>query len=338
MTAGTARAADDVHPRRAASFLLVSRARLARAVRAVYLAAVDAGGGSRVALFGVLGHPVSHSLSPSIHAEFYRRHGKDAMYVPVDVAPEALAGFLTDLADCRFQGLNVTYPFKQALAEATPVLDEQARRLDAVNTLVALEGAPVAAGGKPSLPYRGHNTDGEGFCMYLERELAFAAAGKVVVVLGAGSAARAVVLSLLARRPGHVVVLNRGSERLAEPFWKELELQHAPALLRSTTAAASDRNLAELFANADLLVHATPFGLGGLAPADRAPWPLASLTTRTTVVDLKYRKSGPTAFLASLPSGVAAHDGKGMLLYQAAEAFRLWWGHLPDLTGMLERL
>jgi shikimate dehydrogenase len=276
--------------------------------------------------FGVLGHPVSHSLSPAIHRTFYARHAIDATYDHVDVPPEAFGDFLTELSRGGWQGLNVTFPYKWDVARHLTDLDPLASELEAVNTLVKRGGEVM--------PYRGHNTDGEGFCLFLERELAFDLSGRTVVMLGAGSSAKSVLASLAGRGPKRITVANRTSARLAEPFFEKLAARADVAL---ETFAALDGRWDALFAEADLLVHATPFGLSGHA-GEPLPAGLAHLTDRTLVVDLNYRKSEPTPFLRGLTRGVGGHDGRGMLLYQAAEAFRLWFGFLPDCSGMLSSL
>jgi shikimate dehydrogenase len=239
--------------------------------------------------FAVLGHPVEHSLSPRIHGEFYRRHGLEAEYGRLDVPPDALPARLSGLA--AYAGLNVTFPHKVEIAKACRTLSEDARALAAVNTLVPSEVM------EPGIPFAGHNTDGEGLCAYLERELALELAGARVLVLGAGATARSVVLALRRRSVREVVVANRGPERFSETFWREQPV-------RLTTDADAELPLA------GLVIHATTFGLAGQT-AGPVPWRLERLAPAATV------------------------DGKGMLIFQAAEAFRLWWGFFPDVTGMV---
>lgn len=278
--------------------------------------------------FGVLGHPVAHSLSPAIHRTFYRRHAIDATYEPVDVPAARFPDFLTGLARGTWRGLNVTFPYKRDIANALTELDPLARELEAVNTLVPLAGT----GG---LPYRGHNTDGEGFCLFLERELGLDVRALAVVMLGAGSSAKSVLAALARRSPRRLTVANRSAKRFEERIFAGL----ARSGVALETFGSLEGRWGALLSDADVLVHATPFGLSGHAGSEALPEALhAHLTDRPVVVDLNYRKSEPTPFLRSLRPGVRSHDGRGMLLYQAAEAFRLWFGFLPDCTGMLSGL
>lgn len=284
-------------------------------------------------LFGVLGFPVTHSLSPAIHSTFYRRHNLDAIYIPVEVRPEGLPTFMDGLRECRFRGLNVTYPFKNSMVGSLARLDDRARTLGAVNTLTLLPTGLPPGSPPGTVPYEGFNTDGEGLCLYLERELKYSLSNVVMVVLGAGSAARSVVLSVLERAPARVIVVNRSRERLEEPFFKDLKAQGQPL----TTGCLTDLDpvrFSRLLGLTTLLIHATPAGLAGQGAS--FPWPLEGLRPEALVVDLNYQKGKKTAFLNSIPAGRWAVDGKGMLVYQAAEAFRLWWGYTPDVAGLVD--
>ena len=276
--------------------------------------------------FAVLGHPVAHSLSPRIHAELYAREKIDAVYERADVPTEALPAFLDRLAQGGYRGLSVTYPHKEAMFRATHDHDTVAQVCGAVNTL-------VRAGDGPPFAYRGANTDGEGFALFLERELGVQVGGLRVLMLGAGGSARSVLWALARRGPRALAVANRSAGRFADPFFERLRAV-SPAL--ELVAAAPDApQVRALLDRADLVVHATPVGLG--ADAAPVPWPVGHLRD-ALIVDLNYRAGGLTPFLAGLPENTRAYDGRGMLLYQAAVAFELWFGRFPDTRGMLALL
>lgn len=262
---------------------------------------------------------MGHSLSPAIHGEFYARERVDATYGRADVPPEALPEFVANL---DYDGLNVTYPHKEAMFAATRTHDMVAAACRAVNTLVREDGG-----------YRGANTDGEGFCLFLERELSEQVSGMRVVMLGAGGSARSVLWALSGRAPAALTVVNRSAGRFAEPFFAELGRR--ASALELVAAPPEDPRTRDALARADLVVHATPVGLG--ADSGAVPWPVDDLH-RPLVVDLNYRRDGPTPFLARLPGNARSHDGLGMLLYQAAVAFELWFGRFPDVRGMLVNL
>lgn len=283
--------------------------------------------------FAVLGHPVAHSLSPAIHGAFYARENVDAVYERADVSVADLPAFLERLAaEGTYHGLSVTFPHKEAMFRATRPHDAAAAACGAVNTLgrQAPGDAPPFSRRPGDVPYRGYNTDGEGFALFLERELATKVAQARVVMLGAGGSARSVLWALAGQAPASLTVVNRSAGRFAEPFFASLS---ARAPVELVAAAPDDERTRAALDAADVVIHATPVGLGG-DPSAVVPWPVAHLT-RPLIVDLNYRTSGPTPFLAQIPSSTRVHDGRGMLLYQAAVAFRVWFGRFPDTRGML---
>jgi shikimate dehydrogenase len=268
----------------------------------------------RTKLLGVLGHPVSHSLSPVIHSAFFDAAGIDAAYLPLDVAPGDLDLVFRGLRALGFVGLSVTYPHKVAVASLVDEIDERARTLGAVNTVVL---AGTAAGVHAS----GHNTDGDGLCRYVASDLGLELARRPVVVLGAGAAAKSFLLALADRGPGPVTVVNRSQASLEAPFFDRLSMARLERVSLERRPDAARRALEA----AGLVVHATPWGLGGHA-SEPCPWPLEALPASAVVVDLNYVPQGKTPLLEQLPTGVAGHDGVGMLVHQAALAFRLWFG------------
>lgn len=277
--------------------------------------------------FAVIGKPVGHSQSPAIHAAFFRRHQIGACYERFEMEPGTLGPMLRQRLDEGYVGFNVTYPLKQAILPLLASLDDDARELGAVNTLVLTgESTP------DRLPMRGFNTDGAGFCEYVERELDLPLAGKRVLFLGAGNTVRSILLEL-ARRGARVIrVVNRSRERLEEPAMTRL----AARFERFEGMALDEVARWEEVFEVDLIVQATSLGLSG-ATGD-FPWPLRELPAEVPVIDLNYLKGGPTPFLAEIPHVRLARDGKGMLLYQAAKAFEHWWGFFPDVAGLLGEL
>lgn len=232
-------------------------------------------------LVALLGHPVAHSRSPAIWNAAFRAAGLDWEYVAIDVPPDALARKVRDLAAAGAAGANVTIPHKTAAAALCDALDADAAATGAVNTL-AFDGGRV----------RGANTDVAGFRAAVRADLGMDLAGRRVVIIGRGGAARAV------RRAcevdgAEVAVVHRGMPRA-----------EAEAAVRG----------------ADLLVNATPVGWKGEPP----PVEVALLPTRAAVLDLVYRETPLVA--AARARGLRAADGRTMLLEQAAGSFRLLTG------------
>jgi shikimate dehydrogenase len=254
--------------------------------------------------YAVFGHPVSHSLSPRIHAAFARQAGIELEYVAID-APD----FAAALAAFDGDGANVTLPHKAAAAAACATLGEPARRCGVVNTLTRRDGG-----------WHGDNTDGVGLVRDLERNLAFPLKGRRVLLLGAGGAARGVAGALLDAGAALLTIANRTPSRAAQ--------------LAERFPGARASGLAALEGGAfDLVVNATSAGLSGEAPE----LPRALLRKEMLAYDMVYGKDTP--FLAAArTAGARACDGTGMLVEQAAESFEIWRGVRPDTAPVLARL
>jgi shikimate dehydrogenase len=255
----------------------------------------------------VIGNPVAHSKSPRIHALFAAATGQDMGYetllAPLDGFASAVGGFVA----AGGRGANVTVPFKEEAFRLATHLTDRARAAGAVNTL-SFSGAEI----------RGDNTDGAGLVQDLQANLGVAIAGKRVLLLGAGGAARGVILPLLAEHPAELLIANRTADK-------------AQALARvfpDCQAGGLDTLAGRVF---DLVINATSAGLtGGVSPRlTFAPDALA--------YDMVYGKD--TDFLRqAAAAGARTADGLGMLVEQAAEAFLVWRGIRPATASVLAEL
>jgi shikimate dehydrogenase len=160
--------------------------------------------GSRTAVAGILGHPVSHSLSPHMHNASLRAQSIDMVYLAFDVLPESLSGAVAGLRALGFRGVNVTIPHKEAIGGLLDDLDSVAARIGSVNTVVNDDGRLV-----------GYNTDKSGFAAALRGLRSEGARGLTCFVAGAGGAARAVVAALMDDGAREIRVYNRSPERAA---------------------------------------------------------------------------------------------------------------------------
>lgn len=265
------------------------------------------GGGTRLA--AVLGHPVRHSLSPIIHNAAFRALDLDWVFVAFDVAPEAGTEAVRGAAALGVSGLSITMPHKAAAAAACDRLHPSAELLGAVNC-IGREGASLV----------GHNTDGPGFLDAIRVDEGFDPAGCRAVVLGAGGAARAVALALADAGAADVVVVNRTAARGTD----------AAALAGHVGRVG----LIEEAADADVVVNATPVGMAGAGAEGHSPVPAGLLHANQLVVDLVYEPRETPLVRAAREAGAVAVGGVGMLVHQAAHAFRLWTGHEPPLGVM----
>ncbi len=265
--------------------------------------------------YGVVGHPVGHSLSPFIHGLFARETGQVMSYRLFDVTPEEFPARVRELFAQGIRGLNVTMPHKVAAGEVAHELTTRATHAAAVNTL--------AAGGDGTI--LGDNTDGAGLVRDLCSNLGLVITHRRVLILGAGGATRGVLAPLLGLEPSLVVIANRTPERAAA-------LAAAFADLGATQGVGFEDVGGEPF---DVVINATSASFSGEIP----PLPTAAIGPETVCYDLAYGKSA-TAFVDWARERGCAHalQGWGMLVEQAAESFRLWRGVRPSTTGVLAAL
>lgn len=263
--------------------------------------------------YAVVGNPVSHSLSPRIHAIFARALGESLEYSTLAAPLDAFAATVRAFFDGGGRGLNVTLPFKvEALAFADSA-SERANAAGAANFLAARGGAIEA-----------DNTDGAGLVADLEGNAGFAIASRRVLILGAGGAARGVIAPLLERGPALLVVANRSLERA-----QELEARFASrGAIRAAGLASIPHERFDLVLNAtSTSVHGEPLAI-----------PREAMAPGALVYDMAYGLPARAFLAAAREAGFAARDGLGMLVEQAAESFRLWRGRRPQTAPVLEEL
>jgi shikimate dehydrogenase len=277
-----------------------------------------------VRVFGVIGHPIDHSLSPLMHEAAYQALGLEAIYAPFDAPPAQVARVLDGLDAAGIDGLNVTVPHKARVARwlGAGRLVGDAARLGAVNTLVRTRRGLI-----------GHNTDVPGLRRLLRDDLRRPLRGTTALLLGAGGAARAAAWALAQERIGRLVIANRTpAHARALARWVRKETSIAVEVVPLSAAPRKhDERFRRAAAEARLVVNATSLGL---RDADPLPIDPAELSREAALVDLVYR--APTTRLVALARrrGLLAVDGLPMLVYQGAEAFRLWWKRPAPVDAM----
>jgi shikimate dehydrogenase len=265
--------------------------------------------------YAVIGNPIAHSKSPLIHAAFAHNTGQDLEYGRILGDPDNFAGDVRAFFAAGGRGLNVTVPFKEA---AWALADERTRRAEiagAVNTLIRLDGSRL----------RGDNTDGVGLVRDLADNHGFRFQGTHVLLLGAGGAARGVLIPLLDTGLARLVIANRTAA-------KAHRLADLAAPFGPTEARGFDALDGEQF---DLVINATSAGLSDTVPAI----PDSCLRPNGWTYDMLYADV-PTAFCRWGRSRGAARaiDGLGMLVEQAAESFWLWRGVRPETASVIAML
>ncbi len=271
-------------------------------------------------IYGILGHPVRSSLSPAMHNAAFRALGINAAYVPFPVSPEHFPEVVRALLLAGVSGFNLTVPHKIAILPLLADITPEARAIGAVNTVRCENGSMAAT-----------NTDAEGFRLSLERDLAWQPAGKRVLLLGAGGAARAIAFSLLQAGLGELGIANRTPAR-AEALAADCRLAQAGA--KGPAQPGTTVGALELGATAgwapDLLVNATSVGMGD----GKNPVELAGLKVREAVLDIVYTPAETPLLAEAARLGIARTNGLGMLLYQGSLAFRFWTGQEAPLEVM----
>lgn len=266
-------------------------------------------------LLAVIGAPIAHSLSPIIQNAALHAAGLDYVYAALPVRADALASAVRGLYDAGIAGFNVTIPFKTAIIPLMDALSEDARRIQAVNTVVVEDGRLV-----------GHNTDVAGFLAgFAERGIALT--GKNAVLIGAGGAARAALWGLLRSGVSSVAIGVRCVEKgaaLAADFV-------ANGAVRA--CAFDDPAFARALVAADIVVQTTPLGMTPHTE-EMPPVDAAMIKPSAVVYDLIYTPAETRFLREARARGCEAINGETMLVAQGAEAFHLWTGKRPDVELM----
>ena len=258
-------------------------------------------------LYGLIGHPVRHSLSPAMQNAAFREIGIDAEYVLHDIRPEGLTSFLESLHSSKIAGLNVTIPHKIKTKECLELkgsLDENARRLGAVNTIKMTEDGLC-----------GFNTDGAGFYRSLVEDLGCEPEGKTIFILGAGGASHAIVL-YLGDGPRRIFVSDIDKEKA-----DALKEHYAKFYKRDKLEIIAPKDYPQVMKKTHLIINATPIGM---KVEDPCPVDSGLLRPGQYVYDLVYDRPMTQLVKSARMAKCHATTGLGMLLYQGAIAFEIW--------------
>lgn len=262
--------------------------------------------------YAVIGHPVAHSKSPQIHAAFATQTQQKLVYERLEAPLDGFADHAAEFLAMGGSGLNVTVPFKEEAFRFANRLTERAALAGAVNTLWLDDEGLV-----------GDNTDGAGLVRDLRRHLALA--GLRILLLGAGGAARGVLGPLLAEKPALLWVANRSAD-------KAVALASQFAKLGPVQGSGLDGLPGQAF---DLVINATSASLAGAQLA----LPASIWQAEGLAYDMMYGKEETPFLRQAAAAGLRRrHDGLGMLVEQAAEAFQLWRGVRPDTEPVLAQL
>lgn len=271
--------------------------------------------------YAVFGNPIGHSRSPRIHALFAAQTWQDIRYeailAPTDGFAEAVNAFIAS-GEGRARGANVTVPFKEEAFRLATRRSARAEAAGAVNTL-SFEADNII----------GDNTDGAGLVRDLKHTLGCDPAGLRILLLGAGGAARGVILPLLLENPAELVIANRTEATAARLALEFSRLPACAVAVKPEGSGFPDLDGRQF----DLVINATSTGLSGAV----LPTPSSIFAPRCVAYEMVYGRETPFMLQAGA-AGARVADGLGMLVEQAAEAFFVWRGVRPDTAPVMAAL
>ncbi len=274
-------------------------------------------------IIGVIGKNIKNSLSPLFHNQIILKYSLNFCYLPFQVTETSLGKAIQGIKALNIRGINITFPYKEKVIEFLDEVEESARRIGAVNTIVNNKGILI-----------GYNTDVIGFKKSLQEDAKFIIKKKKAVILGAGGAARAVVYALLEEEIEEICIFNRTLEK-AKKIKQNLSSFFPKS--RISVFPLVGENLKEKIEKAHLLVNATSLGMP--PRVDNTPLPDEKLFHPNLLVyDLIYQPARTLFLRQAERAGAKIINGLPMLVYQGIESFYLWTGLKPEGKEVLEMI
>lgn len=272
---------------------------------------------------GIIGYPLGHSMSPVMFRAAFEEYGLDMTYDAWEVAPEMLGDFLEGVkgSEGGILGFNATVPHKEAVMAAMDEVSEEARRAGAVNTVVNDDGRLI-----------GYNTDGTGFVRALREEAGFAFDGRRVLIIGAGGAARGVVMALSGEGVADFVIANRTRERAAR-LAGDLTRHFGDGVRAIPLESEEFKRSVQ---SSDLIVQCTTMGMLHSPAAETSPLAAADISAEAVVYDLVYNPPETPLMREAVRAGARVYGGLSMLVYQGAVGFETWMGRPAPVAAMFE--
>ncbi|MFK2824440.1 shikimate dehydrogenase [Bacillus sp. B190/17] len=266
-------------------------------------------------LFGVIGDPIAHSMSPLMHNDAFGRLGIDGYYQPFHVKPDDLEAAVRGMKAIGVQGFNVTIPHKSAIIPLLDQVDPLARAIGAVNTVVREQNG-----------WTGYNTDGMGFVRGLREAYGEPLEDKRVLLIGAGGAARAIYYTLASENVNQIDIANRTLEKAS------VLVDNCPypvaSKVQTTDEAAKQLDVY------DIVIQTTSIGMTPLI--EESPLSMANMKPGAFVSDIIYNPLETKILKDAEERGARIQNGLKMFVYQGALAFEKWTGQTPDIDSMEE--
>ncbi|MGI5998929.1 MAG: shikimate dehydrogenase, partial [Lutispora sp.] len=274
---------------------------------------------SKTKYIGLLGYPLGHSISPVMQNAAFESKNINNLYIPVEVKKEDLADVVKAMSKMNFAGFNVTIPYKIEVMNYLDEIDDLAKSIGAVNTVVIKDGK-----------LKGYNTDGIGFLRSLEGELSLSVTGKNIFILGSGGAARAISMTLAMNKANRLYICNRTFER-AEGLVRDINSKYGNVAI---SIPMLRQKMEEAITDAEILINAT--SVGTYPNIDEIPIDKELLNGNFAVCDVVYNPKKTKLLQEAEKLGCKTMSGLGMLVHQGAEAFEIWTGVEAPANTMFE--
>tara|TARA_Y100000590_G_scaffold466472_2_gene641992 strand:+ start:13134 stop:13979 length:846 start_codon:yes stop_codon:yes gene_type:complete len=269
---------------------------------------------------GILGYPLSHSISPEFQQAALDHHEIKATFHRWEVTADDLNSFFETIRDSNFIGASVTIPYKEKCLDLVDEITESARLIGAINCIVNRDNVLV-----------GHNTDGSGFIRALKTKYGFEPSGKKVLIIGAGGAAKAIAYSLIQEGISQLTIANRTITR-AEELAQRLERNG----LKINSIKLDKQTLVAPLSNVDLIVNTTSIGMKNGPDPQHSPIPPDLIPQNAIINDIVYNPIETPLITAAKLKQAPTIGGLDMLVYQGVEAFELWTKTLAPETIMYD--
>ncbi len=260
----------------------------------------------------VIGHPINHSRSPLIHNYWLKKHGLNAKYEQKEISPKNLENFISTLNKNECLGFNITIPHKESVYSLVTNRAELCQKLAATNVISWQEDQLYAS-----------NTDGYGFYKNLIDKSGWQQFNKGVIIYGAGGAARAILQSMHDAGAKNIYIYNRTTSR-AQKLLADLNIK--------ATLLKNQQELSRCLTKSGLLINTTSLGMKG---TNSPNIDLSKMPKNAVIADIVYTPLETDLLKQAKSQGLVTVDGLGMLLHQAAKAFEIWFGILPDVDKTL---
>jgi shikimate dehydrogenase len=277
---------------------------------------------STTSLYGIFGHPVEHSLSPVMHNNAFSELDLDCVYVAFNVLPGNIGEAVSAVRALGIAGINVTIPHKQRIMTYLDEISSDAMLVGAVNTVSNVDRRLI-----------GFNTDVGGLLRALKADLDFTPEGTKVFVVGAGGAARAVIVGLGRNYVSEVIIANRTLSK-AEDLAKEFN-DHFPKVDFKALMLSDQKRIKKNIVGSDLIINASSAGMKRENPLKL---PLYLMPKHAGIYDLVYDPTDTPLVKDAKKLGLKAFSGHSMLLYQGVEAFEIWTGLTAPVKTMKKAL